>query len=557
MRGWPVYFGKLLNMDQSPVTTTSPVTTVKKKAGLFTLGFAAATDVGKTRTVNEDFFYFSDDLQLALVCDGMGGLQGGATASRMAGKTFRDAFGISDLAMLARLCDDAKEKLPTPLLKMAIGVRLANRRVYLSGLDDRTLKGMGTTIAAVAISDNMVYLAHVGDSRIYLLRDSMLMQLTQDHSWINELLEDREIKRDEVEQFRKKNVLTRALGTHPATKIDLQTLPLQGKDTFLICSDGLFNALNEEQMLATLLEHDGNLQAAAEALVQVAKDADGSDNITAVVITISGKVPTESTLKPLSVVLPEEEPRLFVLEDRFIRERYALQAQTAAGVSDRRKAFWGGAIAGFALLVALIFYIVWREPAPAEQAAEASKAVATIVEENAPPADGRVTPLGGNLALVQFSSTAKLKELSVVPGVKVLDSFSIARNGEAAAQETYSLILVDSMERVVYRQSKINIGQAPRATKSGKKKPLAVNDENSHNGGRVYLVGLDGVVTGDAVVFADEKRIATVRQVINSGFFLKTGTHTLSIKDSAGKTVLQKSNVEIHQGEVKTVELTR
>jgi len=544
-------------MDQPSVATTSPTTITKKKNSACAVSFAAATDVGKTRTVNEDFFYFSDNLQLALVCDGMGGLQGGATASRMAGKTFRDAFGISDLAMLARLCDDVKEKLPTPMLKMAVGVRLANRRVYLSGLDDRSLKGMGTTIAALAIADNMIYLAHVGDSRIYLLRDSMLIQLTQDHSWINELLEDREIKQDEVEQFRKKNVLTRALGTHPATKIDLQSLPLQPKDSLLICSDGLFNALNEEQMLTTLLEHGASLQTAADALVQAAKNADGSDNITAVVVSVTGKPATESKQKPLTVVLPEEEPRLFVLEDRFLRERYALQAQATAGVSDRRKAFWGGAVAAFALLLALISYLVLRGPKAPEPAAETVDQAPARQEVEAAATDGRAAPITGNLALVQFSSAAKLKELSAVPGVKVLDSFTISRNDESAGQANYSLILVDAMERVVYRQNKLAIGQAAKTSKSGEKKTSTANDGNLKNSGRLYLVGLDGMVSSDAVIFANNERVGTVRQVINAGFSLKPGNYYLAVKDTAGRTVLQKANVEIVKGEVKTVELTR
>ncbi len=545
-------------MDQPSVVTTSPTTTTKKKNSAYALSFAAATDVGKTRTVNEDFFYFSDNLQLALVCDGMGGLQGGATASRMAGKTFRDAFGISDLAMLARLCDDVKEKLPTPLLKMAVGVRLANRRVYLSGLDDRSLKGMGTTIAALAVSDNMIYLAHVGDSRVYLLRDSMLMQLTQDHSWINELLEDREIKQDEVEQFRKKNVLTRALGTHPATKIDLQSLPMQPKDSLLICSDGLFNALNEEQMLTTLLEHGANLQTAADALVQSAKNADGSDNITAVVISVAGKPPTELKQKPLTVVLPEEEPRLFVLEDRFLRERYALQAQATTGVTDRRKTFWGGAVAAFVLLLTIISYLVLRGPKAPEQAEETVDPATPVQQEAIVPAtDGRATPVTGNLALVQFSSAAKLKELSAVPGVKVLDSFTISRNDEFAGQANYSLILVDGMERVVYRQNKLAIGQAAKTSKSGEKKNSTPNEGNLKDSGRLYLVGLDGVVSSDAIIFANNERVGTVRQVINAGFSLKPGSYNLAVKDTAGRTVLQKANVEILKGEVKAVELTR
>jgi len=488
-------------------------------------------------------------------------LQGGATASRMAGKTFRDAFSITDLALLARLCDDVKEKLPAPLLKMAVGARLANRRVHLSALDDRSLKGMGTTIAAMVVADNMVCLAHVGDSRIYLLRDSMLMQMTQDHSWINELLEDQDIKEEEVKDFRKKNVLTRALGTHPAIKIDLQCLPLQENDTFLICSDGLFNALSEEQMLTTLLEHSASLQRTAEALVQSAKLADGSDNITAVLVNVVGKPAAEPKHKALSVVIPEEEPRIFVLEDRFLRDRYALHTQTPTGVSDRRKMYWGSAMAGFALLFVLVLYAIWPQSNLVElEPGETGQTAALVVESNAPQPGGSAAPPSGNFALVQFASTKNLQDLSILPGVKVLDSFSIARNGAAASSGRYSFILLDSLARVVYRQNKIAIGSPSKNAKSNKsanKKPAADAEANLKSDGQVYLVGLDGVALADAQIFANDAFVAPARQVINSGFYLKPGTYHLAIKDATGRTVLQKANVEIRKGEVKAVELRR
>ncbi len=548
-------------MDHHPATTITQAAAVKKKFGALNLAMAASTDVGKTRTVNEDFFYFSDSLQLAIVCDGMGGLQGGATASRMAGKTFRDAFSISDLALLARLCDDVKEKLPSPLLKMAVGTRLANRRVYLSGRDDRSLKGMGTTIAAVVLADNMVYLAHVGDSRVYLMRDSMLMQLTQDHSWINELLEDQDIQKDEVKNFRKKNVLTRALGTHPAIKIDLQCLPVQENDTFLICTDGLFNALGEEQILTAILEHNGNLKTAADTLVQSAKMADGSDNITAVLVTVAGKPAGDAKHKPASVVLPEEEPRIFVLEDRFLRERYALNAQAPSEVSDRRKLFWGGAIVGFALLMVLVVYIIWRKPVSSELIATESEPIAnSVVREDVPSPVHGANVATGHLALVQFSSTKNLQELSAMPGVKVLDSFTLARNEKASASGKYSFILVDSSARVVYRQNKISIGKSTKSVKPAanqEKKPSNKATEQLKTSGHVYIVGLDGVTPAEANIFANEDLVAPVRQVINSGFFLKPGTYSLSIRDASGRVILNKKNVKIQKGEVKAVELSR
>lgn len=472
-------------MDHPPVTPLSQTTTVKNKPDTSKLKMAASTDVGTVRTANEDFFYFSQSLRLAMVCDGMGGLQAGAAASRMAGKTIRDVFSMSDLAMLAHLCDDVNDKLPSLGLQMAAGIRLANRRLHIMSKSDSSLKGMGTTIAAMVISQNMVCLAHVGDSRIYLLRDSMLMQLTQDHSWINELLEDQEIKQDEVQHFRKKNVLTRALGTHPAIKIDLQVLPLEENDVFLICSDGLHNVLGKEHMLTILLEHGANPQTAADTLVQRAKAADGSDNITAVVVGVEGEPEARTKPQPLSIVLPEEEPRLYTLEDRFLRERYPSLPKDGGAVSNRRKVFWAGVIAGLVLLIAVILYALWQRSVAAD-----------------------------------FSR----------PGAKATN-FAAANTARNTANT--------------------------KDRKAGNRKSITVADENLKIDGQVYLVGLDAFASSDAEVFANEVRIAPLRQAVDSGIFLTPGTYNLAIKDSAGRILLRKANLEIRKGDVKAVEFTR
>ena len=538
----------------SPALPPSPTTT-KSKAGHVNVTMAAATDVGKVRTVNEDFYYFSQSHHLAMVCDGMGGLQAGAAASRMAGKTIRDALNLSDRALLARLCEDVKDKLHPTLLKIAAGVRLANRRVFLATSEDRNLKGMGTTVAVLAISENHACLAHVGDSRIYLLRDSMLMQITQDHSWLNELLEDQEIARNEVESFRKKNVLTRALGTHPAIKIDVQMLPLQPQDAFLLCSDGLHNALSAEMILTTLLEHHEQPQAAADALMQRAKSADGSDNITAVFVKVDGKGPTDNNAKPFSIVLPEEDSRLFVLEDRYLRERYPVQPHSGDSISSRRKIYWVGATTAFALAILLIFYSIWQQASTPRKAN--NPGVATT---RAPTtAGGEVSKSPGQLVLVEVSGAAQLQQLSAISGVRVVQTFPAARNGTAPPPGRYTLMLADSISQTGNRRNRINTGTTAQAPV--RQPERATNSDSTTKGprysGQIFLTGANEVANTDAAVFANDLPVAPLRQVLFTGFLLKPGTYDLAIKDSAGRVLLHHNKLEVRRGEVKFVELIR
>jgi protein phosphatase len=224
------------------------------------LVIAAATDVGTVREANEDFFYYSKPSQLIVVCDGMGGHQSGAVASRIAGKTVRDVFFHADLAELTRLGEDLLDRLPPLALRLVIGARLANRRLLQMAERDAALRGMGTTLLAMALGESSACVVHVGDSRLYRWRQKTLAPITEDHSLVNQLLQDRDIRADEVQHFRKKNVLIRALGTHPAVKIDVQAFPVQAADMFLLCSDGFHNALNQIEIEKLLSRSEPDLQ---------------------------------------------------------------------------------------------------------------------------------------------------------------------------------------------------------------------------------------------------------------------------------------------------------
>jgi hypothetical protein len=209
----------------------------------------------------------------------------------------------------------------------------------------------------------------------------------------------------------------------------------------------------------------------------------------------------------------------------------------------------------------LVLYIIWRKPASAELLATESESMAnSVTEEDVPSSARGANVTTGHLALVQFSSSKNLQELSTMPGVKVLDSFTLARNEKPSSSGKYSFILVDSSARVVYRQNKISIGNAAKSVKAvagQAKKPSTKTSEHLKTGGQVYIVGLDGVIPAEANIFADDELVAPVRQVINSGFFLKPGTYSLSIRDAAGRVILNKKNVEIKKGEIKAVELSR
>ncbi len=221
-----------------------------------------ATDIGKVRDGNEDSFLVEPPLYA--VADGMGGHRGGEVASHLA---------LETVEVRAR---SGKETL-------AEQVRSANRAVYETAQRDRAVTGMGTTLTAARIVDGTAHLAHVGDSRAYLLRGGSLRQLTDDHTLVNRMLKAGEITADEAAVHPHRNVLTRALGTEPEVEVDAAEVALMDGDRLLICSDGLFGMVNEDQIQA-ILEAEPDPQKTADRLVRAANRAGGVDNITVVIV---------------------------------------------------------------------------------------------------------------------------------------------------------------------------------------------------------------------------------------------------------------------------------
>jgi len=242
------------------------------------------TDVGRKRDHNEDSFFISDDLGLYVVADGMGGHAAGEVASAKAVEVIRD---------FVRRCQEDDEftwpyginpEFDELQNTLVTSVKLANREVWRLAQEKADHHGMGTTIATFHVSGTKAAIAHVGDSRVYLVRDGKLEQRTRDHSWVNEQLVRGIISPEEAKVHRWKNVITRALGNREQVEVDVSLLELKPDDILLICSDGLCagEKVDEAEILRAIVEHKDDLTTAAKLLIGMANDIGGPDNITVV-----------------------------------------------------------------------------------------------------------------------------------------------------------------------------------------------------------------------------------------------------------------------------------
>ena len=228
----------------------------------------AQTDVGRARELNEDGYIVEEPL--FAVADGMGGHRAGEVASRMA------------LEAIAEVTPD--EHGPHSLAER---VRAANRVVHQRAAEDRDLEGMGTTVTALWMDGDEARIAHVGDSRAYLLRDGELKMLTEDHTLVQRMVSEGKLSPEEAEVHPQRSILTRALGVDEEVDVDDFTLEVSAGDRILLCTDGLTSMIGEDR-IAELLRSQDDPQETADALVDAANEAGGQDNITVVVIDVSG-----------------------------------------------------------------------------------------------------------------------------------------------------------------------------------------------------------------------------------------------------------------------------
>jgi PPM family protein phosphatase len=252
-----------------------------------------ASDLGRQRQGNEDSYFVR--APLFVVADGMGGAQAGEVASEMAVESFdRGLPDGSPADALVKVIEDA------------------NRRIHDRSRAESQRAGMGTTVTAAYVGEQEVTIAHVGDSRAYLLRDGKLERLTRDHSLVGELVARGKLTEEQAETHPQRSVITRALGPEPDVQVDVRSYQARGGDRFMVCSDGLTSMVPEARV-TEILERAGSLEQAGRELIAAANDAGGRDNITVILFRLAevegGEEPAASELQTWERDTPQEGGR--------------------------------------------------------------------------------------------------------------------------------------------------------------------------------------------------------------------------------------------------------
>jgi protein phosphatase len=257
-------------------------------AEIIPVEYAGETNVGLKRTHNEDNFAIFEEENLYIVADGMGGHASGEVASQMAVESLRDFFRATS--------EDPETTWPYKMDKsrkyeenrLAIGVKLANLRIYETAQRDARYRGMGTTIVSMLFIRDGAYLSHVGDSRIYRIRNGEIVQLTEDHSLLNDYIKMKKLTQEEIDNFPHKNVIVRALGMKDSVKVDLLLERPKRDDLYLLCSDGLSGMVSTDELFE-IVSSNPDLTKACHVLIDRANEHGGTDNITVVLCRYLGQ----------------------------------------------------------------------------------------------------------------------------------------------------------------------------------------------------------------------------------------------------------------------------
>jgi protein phosphatase len=248
------------------------------------------TDTGKVREHNEDTIAFDADIGLLVLADGMGGYNAGEVASGIAVKTIlnlvRESVDRQDLKTL-----DRESGMSRPSIILRDAIHRANKIIYQTARTQPNCEGMGTTVVAMLFFDNRASIAHVGDSRLYRLRSDKFEQVTMDHSLLQELVDRGFYSAEEAQRAANKNYVTRALGVEPNVDVEVQEVPVQKGDFYALCSDGLSDMVEDDDMHLTLTTFGANLDTVAKQLIQLANDNGGRDNISVVMANVLDAFP--------------------------------------------------------------------------------------------------------------------------------------------------------------------------------------------------------------------------------------------------------------------------
>jgi protein phosphatase len=241
------------------------------------------SDVGRVRTNNEDSFRIVEALNLFILSDGMGGEAHGEVASAMAVDAVNKYCEAEKEDSGATVLDEIPANISSQTRRLKHAVAQANFQIFQSAQKNPEQRGMGATITALWLKDTLMSIAHVGDSRAYLLRNGNLQQLTNDHSLVAEQVRRGLITPQQAEESEMQSVLLRALGAHPEVEIDVDEAEIIPRDVLLLCSDGLTRMVTEPE-IAGALQAETVPSAAAERLIALANENGGIDNVTVIVV---------------------------------------------------------------------------------------------------------------------------------------------------------------------------------------------------------------------------------------------------------------------------------
>jgi len=251
------------------------------------------TDTGRVRDHNEDAIGTNADAGLMVLADGMGGYNAGEVASGIAVKT------VLELVAQAVMREDRSAPEPeTGMMRQTIVLRdavaRANKVIHQTAKSQPQCEGMGTTIVACLFFDNRISIAHVGDARLYRWRKNQLEQITLDHSLLQELVDRGFYSPEEAQRSTNRNYVTRALGVEPAVQVEIQELEVQPDDVYLLCSDGLPDMVDDDDIHLTISTFSANLETVGQQLIQLSNDHGGKDNISVILAHVREPFPARN-----------------------------------------------------------------------------------------------------------------------------------------------------------------------------------------------------------------------------------------------------------------------
>jgi protein phosphatase len=241
------------------------------------------SDVGLKRPLNEDSFCANDEEGLYVVADGMGGHAHGEVASRLAVETIEEFIELTSGDRDVTWPYGIDESLSLNGNRLKTSIRFANQKLLDHAKSSVGCEGMATTVVAVLVEGNVAEVAHVGDSRVYLIRGGQINRITSDHSWVNEQVLSGVIDSEQARNHPLRNVVTRALGGRPDLEVDVQSVKLESGDRLLLCSDGLTTMLVDDEILRIVLGGEAGVEQARE-LIEAANRSGGEDNTTAILL---------------------------------------------------------------------------------------------------------------------------------------------------------------------------------------------------------------------------------------------------------------------------------